>query len=322
MKPLVSVIIPTFNEEKFIEGLLKNLLNQDIKEEFEILVVDGNSEDKTKTIVSNYMKKHNKIKLLDNPKRKTPYALNIGLEKSMGDYFMILGAHSKVPKDFLRNNYETLIKQPEDVVGVGGRLNDNLTNANKFTKSVSFVTSTIAGGGTSSFRYSNKKQFTQTVVFGLYKKYIIKEIGKFNPDFTIGQDGEFNLRIISSGKKLLFDPKIKSTYYPRSSPKSFLKQMYNYGVARMKMIQKHGIKKKIHLIPLLFIIYVILLPLLLLIDMLMIIPLALYFILILFFSLKKISLFFINIFVFLEIYIMFGLGMLIQLILKNKNNYR
>ena len=255
MKPLISITIATYNEEKYIGKLLDDLLEQNINIPFEILIVDGKSEDKTTDIVKNKMKKHKNVRLLINKKRKPAYAFNIGLEKGKGEYFMLLGAHTTIPKNFLKNNYESIIMQPENVAAVGGKLQKNKT-VNKFGEAVDYVTSTYLGGGVSKHRYSSEKQYTDTVVFGLYRK---KNIGKqrFDLEFVVGQDLEFNIRLLKKGYKLLFDPKIQCIYHSRNSPKKLAKQMWNYGVARIKIMQKHNKWKIAGIIPLIFSIYLI-----------------------------------------------------------------
>lgn len=80
-KPFVSVIIPIRNEEKYISELLESIISQTYsKENLEVLVVDGMSDDKTREILSNYEHKYSFFKILDNPFLYTPYALNIGLK--------------------------------------------------------------------------------------------------------------------------------------------------------------------------------------------------------------------------------------------------
>src|SRR5271167_693251 len=76
----LSIIIPCRNEREFIGKCLDSLLVNDFpKEELEILIVDGMSEDGTREIVIEYADRYPFIRLLDNPRRVTPCALNIGI---------------------------------------------------------------------------------------------------------------------------------------------------------------------------------------------------------------------------------------------------
>ena len=92
--PLVSIIIPCRNEEKYIGKCLDSIINQDYPEEkIEILVIDGMSEDKTKEIIKQYSEKHPFIKLLENPQKFTPFGLNIGIKKAKGKVIVRMDSH-------------------------------------------------------------------------------------------------------------------------------------------------------------------------------------------------------------------------------------
>ena len=98
----VSVIIPCFNEEQFIAACLDSVINSDFpKEKLEILVVDGLSQDNTREIVEGYSLRYPYIKLLNNPKRYTPFAFNIGIKNSTTEIIIIIGAHSHYHQDYI-----------------------------------------------------------------------------------------------------------------------------------------------------------------------------------------------------------------------------
>jgi len=78
--PQVSVIIPSRNEVKYIAACLDSLLANDYpKQCLDVLVVDGMSEDGTGAIVERYARAHPFIRLVHNPRRVTPVALNLGV---------------------------------------------------------------------------------------------------------------------------------------------------------------------------------------------------------------------------------------------------
>ncbi|MEM5647602.1 glycosyltransferase [Bacillus cereus] len=77
----VSVIIPVRNEEEFIEACLNSVLaNEYPKDNMEIIIIDGNSEDLTIKLVREYQQKFNNIKLFMNPQKIAPVAMNIGIK--------------------------------------------------------------------------------------------------------------------------------------------------------------------------------------------------------------------------------------------------
>ena len=84
-QPFVTIIIPCRNEEKYIAQCLDSLLENDYdKELIEIFVVDGMSQDLSQSIVSSYIGKFSFIKLLNNPLKTFPSAVNIGIKASKG----------------------------------------------------------------------------------------------------------------------------------------------------------------------------------------------------------------------------------------------
>ncbi len=255
---LVSIIIPTRNEEKYIGQLLDSLVKQDYpKDKIEILIFDGMSNDKTLEIIRRYKKKLN-IKIFKNKRIKQVFAFNEGIRKARAKYFFIIGAHSKLDKSFIRESYETFksIKKKEPkLAGVGGFIENIYENF--MSRLVALLLSSPFAGG-SSFRYSLKPGFKKTVVFALYDKDIIKKIGGFDEDFITGQDFELNLRLNKYGYKLYHNPRIKSYYYTRNSVGKFVRQNFNYGAVKGMCIRT-GYKNIIWWFPLLFLIYELLL---------------------------------------------------------------
>ncbi|KAA0238957.1 glycosyltransferase, partial [bacterium] len=94
-RPLVSIVIPCLNEERYITGLLDSLASQDYGADgIEVLVADGGSTDRTRELVASYPGSFARLDLVDNPKRITVGGLNAGMDASRGDCWIIIGAHS------------------------------------------------------------------------------------------------------------------------------------------------------------------------------------------------------------------------------------
>src|SRR3989344_3759540 len=118
--PEVSIIIPARNEEKFIGRCLKSIISQDYpKGSLEILVIDGFSQDKTREIVEKYKIQATscKLRLLDNPKKFTPFGLNIGVKNSRGEIIIRMDAHAEYEKDYISKCVKYLQESGADNVG-------------------------------------------------------------------------------------------------------------------------------------------------------------------------------------------------------------
>ena len=112
--------------------------------------------------------------------------------------------------------------------------------------------------GVSSFWSKEEEGFKETVVFGLYDKNMVLDVGMFDEDFIIGDDYELNLRLNKNGYRLYSNPDIKSYYFSRSSLKSFIKQSFEYGAVKGLCIRT-GYNRFIWWVPLLFLIFELLL---------------------------------------------------------------
>jgi len=252
--PFVSVIIPTRNEEKYIGKCLESLVSQTYPtDRFEVLVIDGMSEDRTLSVVTGFVGKIN-LRILENGKIKHVYALNQGIKEAKGDYFIIICGHSFTERDFIEKSINVFFrvkkKEPKLAV-VGGSL--EVVYENTFARLVSLLYSSQFSGG-SSFWYSKDSHFAHTVVFGFYHKGVVEKIGCFDEDMIKGQDFELNLRLVKKGYKLYYSPEIRAYYYARDSFSSFLKQSFDNGVAKGLCIRK-GYFNPVWFVPLAFVFY-------------------------------------------------------------------
>lgn len=242
------------NEELHISECLESLSRQTYpKDRFEVLVIDGLSEDKTLEIVGRFEGRLN-LRVLQNPKVKHVYAFNQGIREARGDYFVLVSGHSFVEKDFIEKSVESffLVRQKEPrVAAVGGRIEKVYENS--LAKLVSLIYSSPFSGG-SSFWYSREPHFAETVASGFYDKEIVERVGGFDEDMITGNDFEFNLRLVRSGYKLYYDPSIRVYYYVRSSFSRFLGQSFNYGAVKGVCTRK-GFFKFPWVVPTLFVLY-------------------------------------------------------------------
>jgi len=250
-EPFVSIIMPIRNEAAFIEQAIKSILHQDWPaEKMEILVADGMSDDDTRKIVEELSQADRRIKMLDNPGRIVPTAINIGLEVAQGDLFIRVDGHAEIAPDFIRKSIRCLHEHPDAWV-VGGYIE---TVANDYIGQViaSAMRSPI-GVGNSRFRLGNYEGWVDTLAFGTHHKWIVDKIGYFDEELVRNQDDEFNLRIILAGGKIWMSKSIQSKYFSRGSLYKLWRQYFQYGFWRIRTLQKHKRPATFRqLVPLLF----------------------------------------------------------------------
>src|SRR6478672_3718217 len=96
---MITIVCPVYNEEQYINELLQFCLAAQPIEK-EIILIDGYSTDHTSQIIEHYCSQYNNIKLLYNPHRYVPYALNIGIKAATGDIIIRLDAHTRYAPDY------------------------------------------------------------------------------------------------------------------------------------------------------------------------------------------------------------------------------
>jgi glycosyltransferase involved in cell wall biosynthesis len=248
--PLTSIIIPCRNEERFIAKCLDSIINNDYpKDRLEVLIVDGMSDDGSRELVQRYMQQYPIIKLLNNPQKIVPTAMNIGINNAKGDIIIRMDAHAEYPKDYISKIIYWLKKTEAD--NIGGIWIILPGTKSLLAKSIAFALSSTFGVGNVMFRIGvEKPTYVDTVPFGAYKKEVFNKIGLFDEELIKNQDDEFNLRLIRSGGKILLVPEIKSYYYARPSLSKLCQQYYRYGYWKVRVIQKHKLPASIrHLVP-------------------------------------------------------------------------
>lgn len=261
-----SIIIPCFNEEKYIEECVSSVLDSISKsgKSGEIIVVDGMSTDGTRELLSQHAELGKRLRLMDNPKQSTPFALNIGIKAAIGEVIIILGGHSTVKADFIAQNLKALDNYPTAAC-VGGAIFNAYHDEQ--SAAIGAAMSSSFGVGNARFRTGGLAGFVDTVAFGAYRKEVFDEVGYFDEELIRNQDDEFNYRLIKAGKRIWFEPKIQSTYHVRASFKKLAKQYFQYGYWKVYVNKKHQtITSARQLVPLFFFIFICLAALLTLLD--------------------------------------------------------
>lgn len=247
----VAVIIPCRNEEKFIGKSLDSIIAQDYpKDRLEILFVDGMSDDGTRGILETYIQQYTFIRLLDNPKKVVPTALNIGIKSSQAKVIIRMDVHTEYAPDYIVRCLQVLEETEADNVG-GAWVPKGKTYLQRAI-SIAFQSSFSSGGaGSHDVRHEGP---VDSVYLGCWQKTTLEKIGLFDEELVRNQDDELNLRLIRSGGRIWQSPKIKSWYYPRASIIALFKQYVQYGYWKVRVIQKHKIPASIrHIVPGMFV---------------------------------------------------------------------
>ncbi len=278
---MITVVCPVYNESKYIRNVLDFCMRA-MPEKKEVIVIDGASTDDTCDIVKQYIATHSNLTLLYNEKRIVPFALNKAIQAAKGDIIIRLDAHTDYSADYFEKVIETFESTGADIVGGPMRI----AKGNAVQDAVGYATSTFFGVGNSSFHFEDFEGFTDTVYLGAWKKNIFEKTGLFDELFKRNQDDEFHYRAKSLGFTIYQSPNIKLYYHPRNSFAKLFKQYFQYGLYKPMVLRKikSGFSIR-HLIPSLFVLYLLGLPLFAAVNVIYaFIPLILYMIVNLAFS--------------------------------------
>lgn len=249
---IVSVVMPVYNEEKYIEKCIRSLLEQDYPQaSMEWIFVDGGSKDRTLEILNSFKNEYpNIIKVLHNEKRIVPCAMNIGITSAIGKYIVRLDAHADYPQEYISKCVHYL--ETTDADNVGGVAE---TKSNGFVGcAIAKMLSSKFGVGNSQFRTNGESGYVDTVPFGAFRREVFEKYGLFDERLARNEDNEINYRIRENGGKVYLANDIRLSYYCRDSVKGITKMARQNGmwnVIAMKLCPgSMGVR---HFIPFLFV---------------------------------------------------------------------
>ena len=237
--PLVSIIVPAYNEEINVIGSLNNLLKCDYSN-FEILFIDDGSKDKTWTKVNEVFSNHSIIKLFTKTNGGKASALNYGIENTAADYLICIDADTKLaPNAVSRLMDSFFIKQQTNakIVGaVAGTVKVG-NEVNMLTKwqSIEYITS--QNFDRKGFAYVNAITVVPGAI-GAFRKQALIDAGGFTTD-TLAEDCDITIRILRAGYTIANEPLAIAYTEAPETVKQFMKQRYRWSFGVMQTFYKN-----------------------------------------------------------------------------------
>ena len=111
----VSIIVPVYNVENYIERCLKSLVNQTLKD-IEILIINDGTPDNSIEICEKYAKNDNRIKIFNKENEGLGLTRNYGIERATGEYIAFVDSDDYVTLDMCENLYNAAIENNADIV--------------------------------------------------------------------------------------------------------------------------------------------------------------------------------------------------------------
>ena len=238
--PLVTVIVPCRNEERYIARCLDSIAATTYPvERLEVLIADGRSDDRTREIIASYTARHPWMHLIDNPGRIVPTALNVGIRRARGELVVRMDAHAEYPREYLAQLVAAMRETGAD--NVGGRLVTMPVDSSLTARAIAKAVSHPLGVGNAHFRIgTTRRRWVDTVPFGCYRRELFNRVGFFDEELVRNQDDEFNFRLARRGGRVLLDPAIVVVYYARATLRQLARMYYQYGYFKPLVVRKVG----------------------------------------------------------------------------------
>lgn len=235
-EPLISVVIPCRNEVNTIGNTVRAILKSHHRN-LEVIVVDGMSDDGTRTVLGELMEEDSRVRVVDNEKQLTPYAFNLGVKAAEGEFIQIVGSRNVLAPDYLTILKRALTTYPL-VACVGGDFQHVYNTLEG--RAISHAMESKFGVGGGNYRTMQSDAYVDTVGIPMYRRGIFQELGYFDESLTRNQDDDFNFRVRRAGHQILYVHQAKATYLVRGSLKKAFKQYQQYGYFKVFVNRKHG----------------------------------------------------------------------------------
>ena len=232
-EPFVSIIVPAYNEERVIEATLRSLLNSDY-DNFEIIVVDDGSQDRTSEVVREHFGEQPLVRLFTEPNAGKAAALNLGLRHAKGDVIVALDADTQFPGNTIRMLARRFV-DPEIGAVAGNAKVGNRINIVTRWQALEYITS----------QNMDRRAFASlnciTVVpgsVGAWRRNLIEICGGFSAD-TLAEDQDLTLRIRKLGYKIGYEESAIGWTEAPHSLKMLARQRFRWAYGTLQCLWKH-----------------------------------------------------------------------------------
>lgn len=243
-----TIIIAVYNRVDEVQELLLSSEKLEFeRSEFELLFVDDGSNDGFEDYIKTYKSDTQlSIRAIYQENKGPGEARNNGMKNAKGDYFIYVDSDCTFPSHWLKEIDTQVVKNNYDAFGGPDTFHPSFS---PLLKAINYsMTSLIGTGGTRGNKKSVAKFYPRSFNMGVHRK-IFENIGGMNK-LRHGQDMDFSQRIYDAGYKVGLVADAFVYHKRRTSLSKFYRQIFNWGVARINLAQKHpSMLKPVHLLP-------------------------------------------------------------------------
>jgi succinoglycan biosynthesis protein ExoA len=242
-KPFVSIIMPALNEEHYIEAAIRSVLPRAEAIDYELLVMDGGSTDRTEAIVSALSAENHRIKLIRNPRRIQSAAMNIAARDAdpRANYLLRADCHADYPDGFAERTVAALRETGAASVVV----TMHSQGKSCMQKAIAAASNSRLGNGGSAHRRSGASGYVEHGHHAAFDRETYLVLGGYDESFRHNEDAEYDQRVIRSGKRIYLLGDLAIRYFPRAGLRSLARQYRNYGWGRANTLLKHRARPRL-----------------------------------------------------------------------------
>jgi succinoglycan biosynthesis protein ExoA len=242
-KPFVSIVMPALNEESYIADAIHSITPRAADDvDYELLILDGGSTDRTISIVQELATSNARIRLISNERRTQAAAMNIAarLADPRSRYLMRADCHCTYPEGFTTRCISTLGTKRVASVVVSMRT----LGRTCMQKAIAEAQNSLVGNGGSAHRMPGSSGYVDHGHHAAIDRGVFMQLGGYDEAFKHNEDAEFDTRLTRSGRKIYLDD-VSIDYLPRADLGSLARQYFNFGWGRANTIVKHRAPPKL-----------------------------------------------------------------------------
>jgi succinoglycan biosynthesis protein ExoA len=266
MPPDLTFVVPFRNEAQHLCKTIESLARQDLGPFCaEVLLFDGMSEDLSREIAEREAAARSSARLqllvVENPRRRTQFAFNRGIELARAPIVGFGGAHTDYPPHYFKTALELLGTLEVDVVG-GGHDRFLPGGRGPLARAMACLYRSPMGSAVAAYHRRTTAGLVDTVYGGFYRKGVFEHVGCFDERLARNQDNELNSRVTSAGHRIYFDPSLSTSYVQKSDLRTFFRRGLDFGLHHPETWARSWRAFRVrHAIPALFVAYLVALAL-------------------------------------------------------------
>ena len=242
--PFIAAVVPTLNEDGYIEACLMSLLGQWPQESLEVLVMDGGSTDGTQDRVAALALRYPNLRLLRNPRRLQSAAMNLAARLASPKATILLraDAHAVYPAGFVRHCVNDLLRT--GAVSVVVPMRTQAEQGHVVQRAIAVAQSSRLGNGGSAHRIGGRSSFVEHGHHAAFDRAFFLSIGGYDESFTHNEDAEFDHRVGLAGGRVWMCAQAPVSYFPRKTLEALARQYFRHGKGRARTLVKHQLRPR------------------------------------------------------------------------------